>query len=29
MSPNDEAETLVVQHDFLHLSFVKDDLKYS
>ncbi len=27
VSTYDEAETLIVQHDFMHLSFYKDDFK--
>ena len=26
---HDEAETIVLQHEFMHLSFYKDDLYYS
>ena len=27
VSPYDEADTYVVQHDFLHMSFYKEDFK--
>jgi hypothetical protein len=27
VSPYDEAETLVIQHDFTHLSFFRDDFR--